>query len=448
MIKGKLAAKILIISILLVHLVGLLKFKFTAWPEMTFWPYLILKGWLPYRDIAIAHTPLLLADLSIFYKIFGLGIIQLKIYTWILILGTDLLLYWVVRRLWDKKTALISLLLYIPLQIFFEGNGLWFDLALAPLALAIYYNLEKKNFFWLGIWWGSAFLTKQTAFWFLIPIIWTIVRNKPIKSIKKFVLGAGIMGGASIAILLLLGIWGEFWLWAIKFGITKLPTSSGQIHFPSLGQLAIVSIPFLLLFIYNFRVKNPRPLLFWALFASMGAVPRWELFHFQPAVPFLAIGLGCLVLELSKLKFREKMAIYLGLGLLILFVGRGVLRDFDGKTRFYEPGVQKIAKYIEEKTNKNDLVYVANAWDSLYVLSDTLPSTRPWLPFLPWYLEISGIQEVMVANMILTPPKLIIQGEYQESGLGAYKPELINNFISENYSITDKVDGYLIWSPK
>src|SRR3989304_5834172 len=114
--------------LLITHFFLLIYTGFTAWPEMTFWPYLMLKGWLPYKDIAIAHTPILLGDLTIFFKIFGVGLSQLKIYTWILILGTDLLLYWVVSKLWDRKVALVSLLTYIPFQLYFEGNGLWFDL--------------------------------------------------------------------------------------------------------------------------------------------------------------------------------------------------------------------------------------------------------------------------------------------------------------------------------
>ena len=70
-------------------------FNFTAWPEMLAWPYLILQGWLPYKDIAIAHTPLLLIILAGYFKVFTLGIFQLKVFTWILISINTLLLYFV-----------------------------------------------------------------------------------------------------------------------------------------------------------------------------------------------------------------------------------------------------------------------------------------------------------------------------------------------------------------
>ena len=70
--------KLILAGILVVHLFLLIYLKFTAWPEMTLWPYLITKGWLPYQDIAIAHTPLMIGLLAIVYKIFGVGILQLK----------------------------------------------------------------------------------------------------------------------------------------------------------------------------------------------------------------------------------------------------------------------------------------------------------------------------------------------------------------------------------
>ena len=110
---------ILFILVLLFQLYLFLGTRFTAWPEMTFWPYLILKGWLPYKDIAIAHTPLLLLDLSIFYKLFGVGVLQLKLYTWILVLLTDLTLFFVVKRIWDEKKAILSLAFYVSLQFFY-----------------------------------------------------------------------------------------------------------------------------------------------------------------------------------------------------------------------------------------------------------------------------------------------------------------------------------------
>jgi 4-amino-4-deoxy-L-arabinose transferase-like glycosyltransferase len=168
--------------------------RFTAWPEMLAWPYLILQGWLPYKDIAIAHNPLMLLELSMFYKLFGVGILQLKIYTWLLILLNAGLLCFVVNNLKedrDKKTKLyknsgiISAILYILLVIVFEGNGLWFDLALTPYAILLYYLLTKKEYLFSGVVFVLGFLTKQTFIYLALPIFIFLIQNKKELAIKN-----------------------------------------------------------------------------------------------------------------------------------------------------------------------------------------------------------------------------------------------------------------------
>jgi len=65
---------LLVFAGLSVHIVLLLTLKFTAWPEMLLWPYLLIKGYMPYSDIAIAHTPLLILKLAIVFRLLRLNI--------------------------------------------------------------------------------------------------------------------------------------------------------------------------------------------------------------------------------------------------------------------------------------------------------------------------------------------------------------------------------------
>src|SRR3990172_12660032 len=146
MFKSFLKGERLVFFAITLHLLLLLNLKFTAWPEMLAWPYLITKGWLPYKDIAIAHTPLLLANLTAFNWVFGIGVNQLKIFTWIIIMFLDITLFTVASRLFNKKIALFTIAFYIPLQLFYEGNGLWFDLYLTGLGLVVFYYLGTKKY--------------------------------------------------------------------------------------------------------------------------------------------------------------------------------------------------------------------------------------------------------------------------------------------------------------
>lgn len=365
--------------------------EFTAWPEMLAWPYLMLQGWLPYRDIAIAHNPLLLLDLLVFFKIFGIGIIQLKIYTWILIAINVYLTYFISNKFWNKKVALVSSFLYLVLCIVYQGNGLWFDLALTPFALLLYLFLKQKNYLWSGIIFALGFLTKQTFIYFLIPLILIKINW------KKFILGTLLIGSIFVAMLFGFGILDDFYIWAIQFGIFYLPKAEGQILLPTLKQFLFAIAPFGILV---FDVS----LLPWIIAGIMGVYPRWELFHFQPALPFLSIAISTLIYSNKSKYYKIIVSLFAVCYLLI-----GLNRQFGNNTRFYEPDVQKVQQSIIQ--NNDSTIYVVNYWDNIYTLTNTLPATKPLIPYIPWYLNYKNSREKILNDLKIKMPEAIIIGE-------------------------------------
>ena len=274
-------------------------FTFTAWPEMLAWPHFILNGWLPYKDIAIAHNPLLIVVLTLFYKLFGVGITQLHIFTLLLIQVNYCLLFWITKKLYNKKTAICALSFYIPIELLFEGNGLWFDLALVPFALLLFYFLEKKKYLITGIIFALGFLTKQTFIYFLIPLILLNIKIKQnlLLNTKKFILGLSSVLLVFVLLLLSFGILDNFYFWAIKFGIFYLPHATGQIVLPTIRQLVVALFPF------SISIFSPT-LLPWIISGAIGVYPRWELFHFQPALPFLAITFGIFISKFNNFSLK------------------------------------------------------------------------------------------------------------------------------------------------
>jgi hypothetical protein len=451
--KWKLALALLLI----LHLILLFNLKFTAWPEMQLWPYLILKGWLPYRDIAMAHTPVLILELSLFNLLFGTGLWQLKVYTWLVVIFSDLLIFFVVKKLWGVKAALASVFFYIFAQTFYEGNGLWFDLVLGFYAIALYYLARKKEFLLAGILWAFSFLSKQTAFWFLFPLAIMFLQGQALQKlntvfdkVKKFILGVSIVIIPVVVIVWALGIWSDFWFWAVEFGIGILPRAQGQVSFPQLRELLIALLPFSILPFLLFipKKKEGYQLIVWTVFSALGVYPRWGLFHFQPALPFLAIVAGLVLSNIKKLKPFVVYTLSGYLLLMVVLIGRFYAREWGMGDRFFEPEVLEVVDYIKDKSESDDKIYVLNAWDSVYALSDTLPARRPWIPHLPWYMELPGVQEKIVTDLESEKPEMIVAGEYTDFGLSSYKPELIDKFITENYEISDKIDGHLILLPK
>lgn len=450
------AAFIALTGVLIFHLVFLLNLKFTAWPEMLTWPYLIVSGWLPYKDIAIAHTPLMLADLFIFFKVFGVGIMQLKIFTWILILGLDVLVFWIARKFWGVRVAFLSLFTYVLLQVVYEGNGLWFDLYMTLLALLSFYFLQSKKYLLAGIFWALAFLSKQTAFWFLIPIGATIlIDNNVQRSLKatplkvgRFALGALGPALSFIGILYFFGILPDFYKWAIEFGIGVLPRAIGQIQLPTARQLLVYLSPFLLLLPLLFKIdKKNIPLILFAVFGMMGVLPRWELFHFQPGLPFLAIAGGIGSGTFLKNKLR-KFVFFIPLIFVMILFAKTLVNDWGKETRFYENGVKRVSEYVRANTQIGDRILVLNWWDSIYVFSNTISSTRPWVPQLEWYMEQEGVQDVVLKSLRLNPPELVVLNPYSDSGLAAYKPQKVLEWVIRNYKISENVSGLEVWLPK
>jgi hypothetical protein len=433
------------VGILIFHLFLLIKIKFTAWPEMLLWPYLMLNGLSPYKDIAIAHTPLLIFDLAVFFKIFGLGIIQLKIFTWVLIAVTDLLIFLISKRLYGKKVAVISTMVFAVIQTYFDGNGLWFDLALSSLALINFYFVREKKYLAVGVITSLMFLTKQTAFWFFVPLLAEIVATKKEtkKNIVKLLKGAVFTGVVFLVGISLWGVLGDFWFWVIKYGIFTLPLSQGQIQLPGIRSLVVSLYPFLILLLYMLKkARNPKYLILWVFAGAMAAYPRFEFFHFQPALPFLALGAGLTLSRINLPKgfiIKTFLTLYL-VGFLYLF-SSFFIRNYNEGTRFHENDVQRVVEYVRNNTSPEDKIFVINWWDHVYALTDTLPATRPWVPQLEWYQELPGIKEKEVRDLSVNRPKLIVFQNRSDFGLSSYIPDKVLEFVMSDYIVKEKIDN-------
>lgn len=413
---------------------------FTAWPEMLAWPHFILNSWLPYKDIAIAHNPLLIVVLTLFYKLFGTGITQLQIFTWILILLNYYLLFWITKKIYNKKTAIIALGFYIPIQLLFEGNGLWFDLAFVPFALLLFYFYKQKKYLLSGIIFALGFLTKQTFIYFLIPLALLNIKNKKnlISIVKKFIIGLAIVLIMFVLVLLSFGILDDFYFWAISFGVFYLPTASGQVVLPTLRQLGVYLLPF------TISVFSPT-LIPWIVAGLMGAYPRWGLFHFQPALPFLSISFALALNNFKNFSLKTDKSKKILVLIYILLVGiifvRFLSRNLNGEVRFYEQDVKDVVTELSILNPKQNDIFVLNYWDNIYALSNTMPTTRPWIPYLSWYLGIPDAKEGILSDIKTNMPEQIVVGTKPD-----YHWEDMKIFLERFYNCVEMSDKVSICS--
>ncbi len=375
--------------------------NFTAWPEMLAWPYLMLQGWLPYKDIAIAHNPLLLFDLAIFFKFFGVGILQLKIYTWILIAINIYLVYFVSKMFWNKKIAFLSTIFYLLLTIIFEGNGLWFDLALTPFALLLYLFLRENKYIWSGVVFALGFLTKQTFIYFAIPVLILAVQSTKdiVQRLKQFLIGVFLVLAVFTLYLISNNLISDYYNWAIKFGILYLPNANGQISLPSVKQFVFAMFSFLVLLF-----TSEYSLIIFAIVGLLGVYPRWELFHFQPALPFVAIAVATIIFSKKDIILKLVVATF-----CMLYMVYGVSRQIGNNTRFFEPQVHSLVESIQDLNTKE--LYVISYWDNIYALTNTLPATKPLIPYIPWYLNYGENKTEILNDLKTEMPDEIVIGE-------------------------------------
>lgn len=436
--------------LLLGHLLILLNIKFTAWPEMINWPYLMLNNFLPYRDIAIAHNPFLPFVLTGFYKLAGVGIWELEVFTWMVILISDILLFYIIEKIVNPKTAVFALAFFIPLQIFYDGNGMWFDLFMTPLVLTSFFFTYSKKYFLAGIFWALAFLTKQTAVWFLVPILFTMysLQGQSFKGrIKGFLLGTAIVFIPFYLLLTTYHLLTDYLFWAVKFGIFILPGSVGQISLPSFKQAVVYFFPFLP-FLYLLLKQRPNYTLLaiWTLAGILSVYPRFETFHFQPALPFLAIAFAIFIKRYFDSKNKVMNSVFAFYFIVLsLFVGRFLINNYHRDIRFFDRHTVESTDYIKKLMENRENTYFLNVWENMYFMTSTLPATKPLVPHLAWYMELPGVQEEIVEDLKKDVPKHIFVGEFKGGELSTYVPKLVQTYITSEYQIVNVVNDITVY---
>ena len=291
----------MIIFVLLFHLFLLINTQFTAWPEMFSYPYLFNHGFLLYKDIAHVYQPLLTLALSIVFKSFGYELITIKIFTWTIILINDILLYKILKSfILNHKSIIVSVLLYVLVQTVFEGNMLWFDLAVTPLLLALVYSItsyiirpKSTRLFIMGLLLALCVLVKQQAVLIALPLgIFLLSRKTTLSQWLIFISGGLLPIIINFIWLVYQGVLPDYLFWTLTFPLKWLPQFSSYPIFPSMSQwiiIFLVSVPALL------AIKKKPFLVSLFVFLVVMAFPRFSYFHLQPALPVYIIIVAALL---------------------------------------------------------------------------------------------------------------------------------------------------------
>src|SRR3990167_7481564 len=176
-------SKVIIFSLLIVgHVFWLSRSRSYMSPELIFpvWLYSSAKTFV--SEIQSFYPPALFYLVNILNKIshnllLSVNLIQLSI-----VIIIDTLLFYYLNKKFNFKFAAIGLSFYIPWQVFFRGNYLWFDIATIPFLIISFIYFEKyikdfrsKNLLLSSMALSFGYFFKVTVFWiYALYIAWLV----------------------------------------------------------------------------------------------------------------------------------------------------------------------------------------------------------------------------------------------------------------------------------
>ncbi len=442
--------KIAFIPLIIIHIIVLENIRFTLWPEMVVYPYLINNDFSLYKDLINPYPPTLIIMLSALTKIVGYQPQIFLLFTWILIGIIDIILYQVLLKIYKIHfLSLISLIFFMIISISFGINGLWFDLVQTPfIIISLYYFIKFKeensiaNLNLSLILVITAIFIKQQALWLLLAYILILFFYNRKNTFKLlFKLYPALLFFIVLSIELIFCFYKtnsllEFINWTLFFPFIKASKISGYLSLPTIKQLLPIIVILILSSPSIFYLSAKRfyllPIMVSLLFF---AYPRFDYFHLIPALAFISILIGLSINLILKASLAEKFTYLFLVIMIFIYVARFITLNISTEIRFFEPEIQIAANFISITTNKNEPLYILNGPDQIFPLSSRLP-IKPWADEFPWYLENGNLQQNIVISLIKINPRFIVSKPYSDGGkfdLGSYRPQVIADYLDDNY---------------
>lgn len=431
------------ISLLFIQIFLIVTTNLNIFPEFFFYPWLISKGHLLYRDVAVQHgflSYLLLVPFSLDKSLFTLKIFYLVIQSFNL-----LLVLLILRKTTSKLGIIIGGIFFTVLNFYLSENKLWDEIYVTPFFLSVFYllTLEKIKLYTKLI--VTGFLIGFTSFMkpgygiMIIPVI-LIYRSLstliPIMLLWAFTLIFFFVNNGLTDFL-------NNYFFLNKFYVT-IPKVFwlNRDFFNFTGIVFILSLTFFLIFK---NLRNNKNLTFTLLFTLSAIVlfyPAYNKTSFLPFSAFFSIFAAQLV---GKIK---KPFIYLYLTLLI-FYGMFIFRQAKHQYAFLDTyrtpymANKAIAKTVNDLkqynfTDKNLYVF-GNKIEIYYLLDKPTQVYFPLIfPFVKAYfetLENQIIQDLKSNNVeIIIMPKPIDKNYLSLNKLKKY--------ILTNYRLIKKTKNF------
>lgn len=430
-----------------VHAFVLTKLIFFPYPEFFIYPYLTNSGLLPYKEIMDQHFPGLMFFPVNFANLGMGGAESSRVWAIGVVVVIHILLFLVGRRIFNsEKLALLGNLIFFIWHPFFEGWVLWID-SFLPLFLlpAFYFSYravdigQKRNFFLAGVFFGIGLLFKQIVFPIAVVVLFfLLLKQKKLSGVLWFISGFIPLPLLMVIYFWKIGVLGDFWYWTIVYNLTVFANYGMKAPFFS-GIVRVVAVFGMILFSWFHRKRGLA--FFITLFVLGGltaAYSRFDFVHFQPALPFVALGT---ILALEWLWEKQKIRFVVGIYVIgsIFFLGTFYRGHIGEKVMFFDTEIQQIAEKIKEATNPGEHIFIYGPPAHLYQMTKTLPAGNIYIQQFSWFLVVS--EDLILNSLKKDTPRLVVadrtmsvDGQY----LINFSPK-INSYLLENYVTVDKI---------
>jgi hypothetical protein len=383
---------------------------------------LILQGIPPYLISYNMKLPGIYAAYAFIMFVFGQTVEGIHLGFLIVNAATIILIFLLVKRLYDSYTAIIAstsfaILSVSPSVLGTSAHASHFVMlpALGGILLllkAIDSN-KLQHVFWGGIFLGVSFLMKQPGIFFVIfgflYLLFSLLRLRKapsglmMRQGSIFLLGAILPFVLTCVILSRAGVLGKFWFWTFSYAseyVSEVSFSFGlKIFFYELARViggfyllwGIACLGVIALLID--KTARTRRTFVWGflIFSFFAVCPG---FYFRPHyfvffLPVLALLIGIAINSLKRLILRSQPEFGFASTILFLVVfSIGIAHNgafFFGLTPVQAcramygfspfPESIEIAKYIKAHTKKGDRIAVLGSEPQIYFYSDRLSAT-------------------------------------------------------------------------
>lgn len=438
-------------------------------PRVIAQPWFLQNGLKLYEQIGDQHMmllPLLFVPLRLLVPD-GLQLAKLVLVS--LISLSTLLTFVAGRRtagwLGGSIAAIVAALFFVAWSPAFTFGKLWHETFLAPiyLLLLLFYDpsaprRSSTSLLFIGILGGSAVLIKQqAAVVFAAFVLWTAFTTWRVHHSKRDLVreAALLILGAVLPFLAFIayqyaqaGTLRSFWYWAVTYNLTSDYRTMAA-RSPTVAQIKLIFaslllLPAVIVYMRDQKLKGNKMWLSlgWGLVllvtSSMTAYPRFELFHFQAALPVLA-WLSAVPLAVALPPRNPGRSFAAGIIVTLLAISliiaapayRPVVKAGQAQKIWEYSDLVPLAAEIRQQIGPDDCIYLFpddEATANLYYLTRCLP--RFWVFTYPWYM-VDPVRQRILAALEEDPPQWVVTfpGRWE---IEEYAPEVMG-YLEDHY---------------